>query len=68
MPAPWRVWCCHAARERLTGQVTARMRETLHVDAVLQTTVREMRAVLGLAEAEVHMEVELVPGEAHMYY
>ncbi|MEA3338984.1 MAG: GAF domain-containing protein [Chloroflexota bacterium] len=44
-----------AARERLTGQVTARMRETLDVDTVLQTAVREMRERLNLAEAEVRM-------------
>jgi GAF domain-containing protein len=49
-----------AARERLTGEVTARMRETLDVDRVLQTAVREMRAILNLAEAEVQMGVEFL--------
>jgi GAF domain-containing protein len=44
-----------AARERLTGEVTARMRETLDVDTVLQTAAREMREALGLEEVEVRM-------------
>lgn len=44
-----------AAHDRLTGEVTARMRETLDVDTVLQTAVREMREKLNLAEAEVRM-------------
>jgi GAF domain-containing protein len=44
-----------AAREQLTGEVTARMRETLDVETVLQTAVREMRERLNLAEAEVRM-------------
>jgi GAF domain-containing protein len=50
-----------AERERLTGEVTARMRETLDIDSVLQTAVREMRAILGLAEAEVRMGVDSAP-------
>jgi GAF domain-containing protein len=44
-----------AARERLTGEIMARMRETLDVDTVLQTAVREMYERLNLAEAEVRM-------------
>ncbi len=44
-----------AARERLTGQIAARMRETLDLEIVLQTAAQEMRAVLGLAEAEVRL-------------
>ena len=44
-----------AAREQLAGEVTARMRETLDIDTVLQTAVREMREILGLAEAEVRI-------------
>jgi len=42
-----------AAHERMTREVTARMRETLDVESVLQTTIREVRERLGLAEAEV---------------
>lgn len=50
-----------AAREQLTSQVTAHMRETLDVDTVLQTAAREMRAILDLAEVEVRMGVDLAP-------
>jgi GAF domain-containing protein/HAMP domain-containing protein len=44
-----------AAREQLTGQVTARMRETLDLDTVLQAAVREIGEALGIAEVEVRM-------------
>jgi GAF domain-containing protein len=53
-----------AEYERLSGEVTARMRETMDVDAVLQTAVHEMRQVLGLAEVEVRLGIGLAPGEA----
>ncbi len=46
-----------AARERLTGEATARMRETLDIDTVLQTAVQEMGEILGLAETEVRLDV-----------
>ncbi len=49
-----------AAQERLASEVTARMRETLDVDTILQTAVREMRDALGLAEAEVHVGMDTV--------
>jgi GAF domain-containing protein len=39
-----------AARERLIGEVTARMRETLDVETVLKTAAREVRQALGLPE------------------
>jgi GAF domain-containing protein len=42
-----------AAQEQLVGEVTARMRESLDVDTVLQTAVQEMRQALGYAEVEV---------------
>jgi hypothetical protein len=45
-----------AARERLTGEIAARMRETLDVDAVLETAVREIGRALNIAEIEVRME------------
>ncbi len=45
-----------AVQERLIGEVTARMRETLDVDTLLQTAVREMREALGATEVEVHLE------------
>jgi GAF domain-containing protein len=52
-----------AARERLTGEITDRMRETLDVDTVLQTAVREMRQILDLAEAEVRLGIGPVSGK-----
>jgi len=44
-----------AARERLVGEITSRMRETLDLDAVLQAAVREIGERLGIAEVEVRM-------------
>jgi GAF domain-containing protein len=37
-----------AARERLIGDATARMRETLDLETVVGTAAREMRQALGL--------------------
>ncbi len=37
-----------AARERVVGEVTSRMRESLDMEKVLRTAVHEMRAALGL--------------------
>jgi GAF domain-containing protein/HAMP domain-containing protein len=47
-----------AERERTLGQAAARMRETLDIDVVLQTAVREMRNSLGLKQAEVRLHVD----------
>jgi hypothetical protein len=44
-----------AAEERLIGDVTGRLRQTLSVVAILQTAAQEMRAALDLAEVEVRM-------------
>ncbi len=44
-----------AERERLTGQITARIRESLDIDTVLQTAIREIGEALGIAEVEVRM-------------
>lgn len=44
-------------QERLTAEVAARMRQTLDVDTVLRTAVREMGAALGLGKVEVRMGV-----------
>jgi GAF domain-containing protein/HAMP domain-containing protein len=44
-----------AARERLAGEITARMRETLDVETVLKTAVREMGAALGIPRIELRM-------------
>jgi GAF domain-containing protein len=47
-----------AARERLTSEITTRMRESLNIDTILQTAIREMGEGLGIAEVEVLMESE----------
>jgi GAF domain-containing protein len=44
-----------AAQERLVGEVTARMRQTLDVDAVLRTAAQEMRQALGLSEMTIRL-------------
>jgi GAF domain-containing protein len=44
-----------AARERLIGEVAGRMRETLDMDTVLQTAVREMGDALNIAAIKVRM-------------
>ncbi len=44
-----------AAREQLLSVSTAHMRETLDLQSVLQTAVRELRQALGLAEAEIRL-------------
>jgi GAF domain-containing protein/HAMP domain-containing protein len=46
-----------AAREQLVGAVTARMRESLDLDTVLQTTTREMREALGLHSVMIELEM-----------
>ncbi len=53
-----------AALERLVGEATGRIRETLDVGQVLQTAVRELRELLGLSSAEVYMGLEdVLPGQ-----
>jgi GAF domain-containing protein/HAMP domain-containing protein len=44
-----------AARDRMLGDVAARMRETLDMDTVLQTAIREIGEALDIAEVEVRM-------------
>jgi GAF domain-containing protein len=44
-----------ATRERLIGEVTAHMRETLDVEAVLKTAVGEVRQALGLEKVLVRL-------------
>jgi GAF domain-containing protein len=50
-----------AARERLIGEVTSRMRETLDLEAVLKTAVQEVRQALGLPEVVVRLAPQ--PGD-----
>jgi len=44
-----------AAQERLVGEVTARMRQTLDVEAVLDTAVDEIARVMGLAALDLRL-------------
>ena len=44
-----------AARERLTGQVTARIRETLDIEAVLRTAAGEVRQALDLGDLVIRL-------------
>ncbi len=44
-----------AARERALSQFSARIRESLDMDAVLRTTTEEMHRVFNLAEAEIRI-------------
>jgi GAF domain-containing protein len=48
-----------ALHERLTGEIAAHMRETLDMEMVLQTTIREIAERLGVAEVEVRMVDEV---------
>jgi len=50
-----------AARERVIGDVSSKMRETLDLESVLQTTARELRDVLGISAAEVWIGAEEAP-------
>jgi GAF domain-containing protein/HAMP domain-containing protein len=47
-----------AARERLTGEVTARMRESLDIEVVLQTAIREIGDTLGLHDAIIQLQMD----------
>jgi len=51
-----------AVRERLTGEVTTRMRETLDVDTVLQTAVREIGEALGLHDVTIRLDTDTDEG------
>jgi len=44
-----------ATRERIIGQVAARVRQTLDVESVLKTAVQEVRQALGLPEVVVRL-------------
>jgi K+-sensing histidine kinase KdpD len=50
-----------AAEDRLVGEITARIRETLDVDTVLQTAVREMSRTLDIPRVEVRLGRSAVP-------
>jgi GAF domain-containing protein len=44
-----------AERERIIGQITSRMRETLDFDTILQTAIKEMQRSFELHEAEIRL-------------
>ncbi|MGD9048060.1 MAG: hypothetical protein PVF77_08415, partial [Anaerolineae bacterium] len=50
-----------AAEDRLVGEITARIRETLDVDTVLQTAVREMSKTLDIPRVEVRLGRSAAP-------
>ena len=50
-----------AAHEHIIGNASAKMRETLDIESVLQTTARELRDVLGVSAAEVWIGTEDTP-------
>lgn len=45
-----------AMQERLVGEITARMRETLDLDTILQTATREIGEVLGLHDVTIRLD------------
>lgn len=44
-----------AARERLVGEISGRLRETLNVDSVLRTAAAEIRSALGLNDLTIRL-------------
>jgi GAF domain-containing protein len=50
-----------AAEDRLVAEITARIRETLDVDTVLQTAVREMSKTLDIPRVEVRLGRSTAP-------
>ena len=46
-----------ADRERVIGQVTSKIRETLDIETILKTAVKEIRQNLALSEAEVKLRL-----------
>ena len=49
-----------AAREQLVGSVTSRVRETLDIEMVLKTAVKEIRKALGVPEAVIRLAAPAV--------
>jgi GAF domain-containing protein/HAMP domain-containing protein len=45
-----------AARDQLASEVTSRMRESLDMNRILQTTIQEISKKLGIAQVEVRLE------------
>jgi GAF domain-containing protein len=53
----------HASKDRLVGEITGRMRQTLDIDTVLRTAVREMGVALGIPRIEVRLGKGVVQPE-----
>ena len=53
----------HAIEDRLVGEITGRMRQTLDIDTVLRTAVREMGMALGIPRIEVRLGKEVAQRE-----
>jgi GAF domain-containing protein len=51
-----------ATQEKLIGEVTGRMRETLDMETILKTAISEMRNALDLAEVEIDINPTLAAG------
>ncbi len=54
-----------AARDRLIGQVTTRVRETLDIETMLKTAVQEVRQALDLPEVAIRLAPQTVPGSGN---
>ncbi|MBN1487222.1 MAG: GAF domain-containing protein [Anaerolineae bacterium] len=52
-----------AERERIIGEISSRMRETLDLDTILQTALREIGRTLAISDIEVRMGQGEVSGE-----
>jgi GAF domain-containing protein len=52
-----------AARERLIGEVTGRVRQTLDMETILKTAVNEIGRTLGLAALEVRLGTQQEAGD-----
>jgi GAF domain-containing protein len=52
-----------AARDRLIGEVTARMRESLEMETLLRTAASEMRQALGLDDLVVRLTAQETDGD-----
>ena len=47
-----------ASREKVVGEASARIRETLDIESVLETAAQELHKILGKAETEIWLDAE----------
>lgn len=47
-----------ASREKIIGETSARIRETLDIESVLETAAQELHKILGKVETEVWLDAE----------